>query len=190
MSWDLNDDEFNSSGGANKIFNNGQVGITENCRAEVTKKAADANAKAPDFSVTFYDSEDRHVNIGFWLGNDTSDWTDGKRKIYGARLKHLAHTFLGEDFKFPKYESYDDMVVGILKDVKTACANVPVRVFTNHGTDGYENDFPAVRFAPPFIESMSVALEETSLTVKKNDVMTRPTADKEEPATADADSDW
>jgi hypothetical protein len=166
MSWDLNDDQYNSGGGANKIFNNGKAGVVENVRAEVSKKGADDKENAPDYKVTFYDGDDRSVNIAFWLGNDTSDWSEGKRRIYGARLKHLIHCFCGEDASIPQFKSYDDAITGTMKMIKDACTQVPVRVLTTYGSVGYEKDFPELRFAPPFVEPMSIALEETRLSPK------------------------
>ena len=195
MSWDLNDDNFNVKEGGNKVFNGGVAGVVENCSASVTKKADGDHERAPDYKVMVADSEGRTLDIGFWYPDAEVESDADKKRKYGAKLSHVARCFMGQDFKFPQYNSGKEMLDGIMATLRPVAPKVPVRVLTTYGTSMGVKNYPIIRNYPRFIEPMSVNLDDSKLAPSSIDLMERPSADNEQSAVtttaaASTDDGW
>jgi hypothetical protein len=175
-SFDLNDSSYDAKDVV--IFNDGEPGIAEDLSVKVIKATAEEkaeNSNSPDYKVLFTDKNGGQINLGYWYPKE--DESDDNVIRFLKRLKHLAHCFLGADAQLPKGNPRQ-ILDGVMKAIKDIAAKTPVRIYTNYGTNGYEKKYLTVRSFVPFIEPMSVKIEDTRLRASNIENMIRPTADE------------
>jgi len=188
--FDLNDASYDA-GSNSAIFNNGVAGVVDNCktRLERTKQEDKSNPSAPDYKIFFADSAGAEVNMAFWYPKE--DDTDENIIRFLKKLKHLAHCFCGDDAQLPS-GSPKAILDAVMKMLKDSGLQMPVRVMTNYGTNGYESRYLRVRNFVPFVEPMTVLKDETRLRASNIENMERPAAEETSGAVASAasDDDW
>ncbi len=175
----LNDDSFD--GGSNvSIFNNGTAGIVNNVKLSLKRKTAEDKENAPDYKLIYNDGIGE-VNSAFWYVKEATDYATVDEQIQkqGKVLKHLVHAIYGHDFEFPNFPNPTAMLDGVMKLLKEGAGQNMYRVFTNYGSTMGVKQYIQVRSWVPFIEPMSVPLEDTRLKVGNIDAMERLTEDTE-----------
>ena len=194
---DLNSSEFDhKDGGSVVVFNKGVAGVVDNVVISVSKKKKEDHEKAPDYKVSFTDSEGGSTDMGLYYVTEATSYSsiDEQIKKQGKVLKHLLHAGISPTFVFPKAENAKQMLDLCMKALKEQSpAGLKFRVMSNYGTKEYPKKFIQARTWVPFIEPMSVT--ESRLSVSDLDNLTRPTADKETKGGSVADanelvSDW
>jgi hypothetical protein len=194
---DLNKDEYNASEMA-AIFNGGEAGVAENVTVALTKKKADDKEKAPEYKITFTDESGAECATPFWYITEATQYqtVEQQQVRQGKVLKHLIHTICGPNQNIPTFNNEKEMLDGAMKLIRDGLKNFgKARVFANYGTKEHRKKFIQPRSWVPFMEAMSVPLEETQLKVSDIDGMERLTEDKPAvPAgggsSASADDDW
>lgn len=201
MAIDLNEEKYDG-GGDVSIFNNGKAGIAEDVTISIVKKTPEDKEKSPDIKVEFSDSTGATMNMPFWTVTGPNDWNSEEELIakQAKVLKHLAHAVLGKDFKFPTFDNATQMLNGVMKAISKALkgSKLKFRVFANYGSTRSPKQYIQPRSWVPFIEPMSVDLEETRLKPGNIDAMERVTADDDAAPTtgsmdngsADDEDDW
>lgn len=188
--FDLNDASYDA-GSNSAIFNNGIAGVVDNCktRIERTKQEDKSNPSAPDYKIFFADSAGAEINMAFWYPKE--DDTDENIIRFLKKLKHLAHCYCGDDAQLPS-GSPKAILDAVMKMLKDSGLQMPVRVMTNYGTNGYESRYLRVRNFVPFVEPMTVLKDETRLRASNIENMERPAAEETSGAVASAasDDDW
>lgn len=170
MSINFNDAKYDST---SSVFNGGNAGIVENCSFTVEKKGEEDKEKAPEYKITFTDSNGGTGNLAFWYitegsGDKTKEQVEDKQ---GKMLKHLVHAVCGDTFSFPAFESMSAALDGCMKILKGASKEAKLRVFANFGSTMGIKKYPQPRTWVPVVESMSVALEHTRLEAGNIDAM-------------------
>jgi hypothetical protein len=188
--FNLNDESFDS--GASSIFNNGIAGVVENCkvRLERTKQADKDNPNSPDYKLFFTDTTGADLNLGLWYPKDNEEEKNIIKFL--KKLKHLAHCFCGDTAQLPS-GSPKVILDGVMKMLKDSGLQMPVKVMTNYGTNGYEKMYLNVRSFVPFVEPMTVLKEESRLRKSNIENFERPAAEETSGGvTADSttDEDW
>jgi len=181
----LNDDSFN--GGSNvSIFNNGTAGIVENVKISLKRKTAEDKDNAPDYKL-IYDDGIGEVNTAFWYVKEATDYATVDEQIQkqGKILKHLVHAIYGSEFEFPNFPNPTAMLDGVMKLLKEGVGQNTYRVFTNYGSTMGVKQYIQVRSWVPFIEPMSVSIENTRLKRGNIDAMERLTEDSADPVFSD-----
>ena len=189
--FDLNDSTYDGGGNVN-IFNGGEAGRVDNCTVtlERTKQEDKENPNSPDYKLIFKDQSGAEANLGFWYPKEND--TDENIIRFLKKIKHIAHVFCGSDAQLPKGNP-KAILDGVMKMCKDTGMQLPVRVFVNYGTNGYEKKYLTVRSFVPFIESMAVPVEETRLKATSIENMTRPEAEETSGSvakTTSGDDDW
>lgn len=181
MSINLNNDEFDASEGA-AIFNNGKAGIAENVTLSLEKKKPEDKEKAPDYKIVFTDENGGSCNYSLWYVESETQYSSVEEQIkkQGKVLKHLAHAILGEGFQFPEFANAKGMLDGVMKAIKGGLKpGLKFRVFANYGAGKYTKLYIQPRTWVPFLEPMSVDIEETRLKQGNLDVMSRLESDND-----------
>ena len=118
-------------------------------------------------------------------------------KKQGKILKHLLHGALGPNAQLPVVSSAEAMLDESMKMLKGALPNLgSVRVFANYGTNDYRKKYIQIRSWVPFMESMNVSAEASSLKAGDLDGMTRlvedavSTGGEVNAVVADDEADW
>ena len=194
----LNDEEFNSSD-IGPIFNGGTAGIAENVKISVEKRKPEDKDKAPDYKLIFTDENGGNANLSLWyVDGGTSFATEEELvKKQGKILKHLAHAILGKDHTFPNFENAKQMLDGVMKSLREGLkSGLKFRVFANYGSTRSVKKYIQIRTWVPFLEPMSVELEQTRLTKGNIDAMEPVKGDSFDASTVDTgaeaadDDDW
>lgn len=195
---DLNSGEFDAAEGV-AIFNKGLAGLVNDITMTVNKKKADDKEKAPDYKLTFADAGGAECATPLWYITEATQYaTIEQQQIkQGKILKHVIHAVCGPNQQIPTFKDEKEMLDGAMKLVRDGLkAAGKFRIFANYGTVEYRKKYIQPRSWVPFMESMSVPMEETVLKPSDIDGMERLTEDK--PAapsgggssSADADDDW
>ena len=189
--FDLNESTYDGGGNV-AIFNGGEAGRVDNCsiKLERTKQEDKENPNSPDYKLIFTDSTGAEANLGMWYPKETD--TDENIIRFLKKLKHIAHVFCGEDAQLPKGNPRA-ILDGVMKMCKETGMQAPVRVFVNYGTNGYEKKYLTVRSFVPFLESMTVPVDETRLKPSSIENMVRPAAEETSGSvatTGSGDDDW
>jgi len=173
--FNLNDSSYDASGSS--VFNNGVPGAVENCTAKIerVKQEDKENPNAPDYKVIFTDTTGADINIAFWYPKD--DDTDENIIRFLKKIKHLAHCFCGSDAQLPS-GSPRAILDGVMKMIRETGMQMPVRVMTNYGTNGYESRYMRVRNFVPFVEPMTVLKDESRLKPSSIENFERPAAEE------------
>lgn len=196
---DLNSNEFDAAEGVS-IFNGGKAGVVENVAMTIKKKTAEDKEKAPDYKVTFTDESGAEAATPLWYITEATQFAsiEQQQVKQGKILKHLIHTVCGPNTQISPFANEKEMLDGAMKLVRDGLKTAgKFRVFANYGTTEYRKKYIQPRSWVPFMESMSVPVDESVLKVSDIDGMERLSEDKPTPATtggggtsADADDDW
>jgi len=179
MSINLNDNSYDG-GKSVSIFNGGNTGLVENVSMKISKKTSDDKENAPDYKLVFTDSSGAIANTALWYVTKESSYKSLEQLVtaQGKILKHVAKTVLGESFKFPQFNTASEMLDGTMKLIREGLpAAGNFRVFANYGATISPKAYVQPRSWTPFMESMSVAAEDTLLVKQDNDQMERLNAD-------------
>lgn len=169
MNYDLNSSEHDSS--TSVAFNNNIPGLVDNVKITVEKKAADDTTNGPDYRVIFTSENGGKTNMAFWYIKEQSWATvEEQGKNLAKTMKHILHAMYGADYKLPVCPDEKALLNNCMKLISEASkANASYRVFACFGTvNAYKAGkdsakFIGVRTIVPFIEPMSVPVEETRL---------------------------
>jgi hypothetical protein len=198
MSIDLNSNSFDAKEGA-AIFNGGKAGLSGPVTMSLDKKKPEDKENAPDYKIIFTDETGASCNTSFWyITKDTQYQTvDQQTTRLGKILKHVAHAVLGANYSFPPYPDAKAMLDGVMAEVRKGLPSAgQFRIFANYGTKEYSKKFIQPRSWVPFMESTSVAIEDTRLVQGDLDCMERSQPDNVVPAGAmsaassTSDDDW
>lgn len=196
MSINLNDDSYNIKEGV-AIFNSGTAGISENVTLSVEKRKADDKDTAPDYKLMFTDETGATCNTAFWhITKDTQyDTIDQQTVKKGKVFKHLIHAMYGADFQIPNFKDAEEMLNGTMKLLREGSASAgKFRIFANYGTSSKPRAYIQPRSWVPFIEPMTVDIDNTRLIKGDFDAMERLQADKPTMASTstsdDGDDEW
>lgn len=185
MSINLNNDEFDASEGK-AIFNGGKAGVVENVTLSLEKKKPEDKDNAPDYKIVFTDENGGTCNTSLWYVEKETQYASVEEQIkkQGKILKHLVHAILGKDYQFPEFANAKGMLDGVMKAIKGGLKpGLKFRVFANYGAGKYAKQYIQPRTWVPFVESMSVDIEETRLKQSNLDVMSRLEADNDSSGT-------
>ncbi len=196
MNINLNDDSFNAVEGK-AIFNGGNAGVVNDVKMTIHKKNSEDKEFAPDYKITFTDSNGGSCNMPFWYVTKETSWNTVEQLIQkqGKVLKHILHVALGPNAQLPVVNSAEAMLDEAMKLLRGALPNLgAVRIFANYGTNEYRKKYIQPRSWVPFMEAMNVSAETSVLKQSDLDGMTRLQEDGEESAalatsTADSDDD-
>jgi hypothetical protein len=166
---DLNSSEFDSK--EINIFNDGEIGVAQNIKVSIVKGEEDKPINYPDFHLKFTDDKGGEVDKGFYF-LDTENPDFEKRGVgLGKELKHIWGNILGKDTEIPGFDSYKEMLNGMMLEFKKACDANPeklYRVAVAYGTTDRPQKYLRVVFYPPYFESMEVKAEETRVGLPRN----------------------
>jgi len=169
----LNDSSFDAKEGV-AIFNNGTAGIVENVSMGVSKKKPEDKEGSPDYKVLFTDNAGASCNMSFWYVTKATDYAtiDEQVQKQGKVLKHLVHALYGADYQLPSFQTAQQMLDGCMKLVREGLASNPkMRLFANYGTNTSPKKYIQPRSWVPFVEPMTVAIENTRLKVGTLDAL-------------------
>jgi len=191
MEINLNEESYDG-GNSVAIFNGGVPGIVENVVLTISKKTAEDKETAPDYKLTFTGENDAHCNTALWYITKNTEYnTIAEQQVkQGKILKHVAHAVLGDSYQFPPFADAKAMLDGVMKLIKEGLTNSgKFRIFANYGAKISPKQYVQPRSWVPFMESMTVALEDTRLSITDIDCMERLTADAPITSTATTD-EW
>jgi hypothetical protein len=197
MSINLNDSSFD--GGTTIIFNGGEAGIVENVKVSVEKKKPEDKENSPEYRLVFTDEKGGTCNTSFWYVDKATDYNSVEELIMkqGKALKHIIHAIYGASFNIPPVETAKQMLDACMKIIREGLATAPnFRMFANYGTNSSPKQYIQPRSWVPFMEPMTVSLEESRLEPGNLDCLVRLTpsnngvkAETAKVATA-SDDDW
>lgn len=152
-----------------KIFNDGKAGVVENVKISIEKKAPGSDDKKPDYKLVATDSTGATINEGFYYQEPDSA---GFTKYQAQRLIMLARAVLGEEIKFPIWNTPTEVLDGVMKMVAPAL-NRPFRVAACYGTTKNPSQYIGFRNFGSFIQSMA-EVNKLSFTSSDNMVKVTP----------------
>jgi len=188
----LNDKEYDG-GATGPIFNGGDAGIANDITISVERKKPEDKETAPDYKLVFKDAKGGTCNTAFWhIEKDNQYKTvDEQVATRGKVFKHLLHAIYGADYQIPEFKSAEDMLNTVMKLVNEGVKAGPkFRIFANYGTTSSVKKYIQARTWVPFIEPMSVSIEDTRLESGNLDAMERLQADAPKATAAGGDDDW
>lgn len=166
----LNDDSFNEK--QISIFNNGTAGVVNNVKLIRIERKTDAGNN-PDYKLVFADSANCEVNFAFWYLDQNKDTFAKDLTKQGKTLKHLINCYAGANFQFPAFNTPQELLDTCMNILHQKAFNVPVRVYATYGTTQGPKKYIQLRSYVPFIEPMSVPVEQTRLQPNSIDQMVR-----------------
>ena len=143
----LNGSEFNSPAVA--IFNNGVAGRVDNVSISVQKKSPEEADNAPAYKVIFTDSIGS-INMGIYYPTDQS--TDGQNKLLAQKCADLTKSVMGDDFTFPEFSTYKELVDFCMKTIAQNSENAKVNIVATYGTVGAPKKYLGVYKGYNFVE--------------------------------------
>lgn len=159
---DLNGSEFNRPVLA--IFNNGVAGRVDNVAISVEKVSKiDMMDKNPDYQVIFTDQHGS-INLGIYYPGEES--TESKNKVLAQKCSDIVKAVAGDNYVFPSFNSYKDMVDACMRIVSDNSKGKLVNIIATYGTVGYPKKFLGVYKNFNFIEAAGTA--PTKLRISKN----------------------
>lgn len=159
---DLNGSEFNRP--TVSIFNNGVAGRVDNVAISVERVTkVDVMDKNPDYQVIFTD-DIGSINLGIYYPGDDS--TESKNKILAQKCSDLVKAVAGENFVFPSFNSYKELVDICMKIVAENSKGKLVNVMATYGTVGFPKKYLGIYKNFNFVEAAGTT--PTKLRISKN----------------------
>ena len=157
----LNGSEFNSPVVA--IFNNGVAGRVDNVSISVEKKKADDADNAPAYKVIFSDSIGS-INMGIYYPTEQS--TESQNKMLAQKCADMVKAVMGDDFVFPEFSSYTELVDGCMRIIAQNSSEAKVNIIATYGTVDYPKKYLGIYKNYNFIEK--VGTTPTKLRIANN----------------------
>lgn len=160
------------------VFNDGNPGIVENVEVRVEVKPADAKPddKKPNYKFIAKDKYGE-INEGFYYFESSED--RGFKNYQAQRLIMLAKGVVGDDVKFPVFNTPREALDRIMQMVAKECKGKFYRVLVTYGTtqrpDSYLRFKSFGRFIEPMTEPCTLKLEASDNLTKKPFVATDET---------------
>ena len=181
----LNDEKFDVS--EISIFNNGKAGIVSDCEITIEKKKPTDSYNAPDYKIMIVDKFGS-VNTGLYYLDPKHEKFKDQLKYQGRDLKHIHRAVFG-DKELPTFKDTKEMLDKVMEAIKAVEKTAKVRVAVCYGTTQRPSAYLRLRNFPPFIESMSIPVDKTELTLKVTDQIDRLVPDKGTTPTTKSE-DW
>lgn len=159
----LNGEEFNSP--ALAIFNNGVAGRVDNVSISVEKRRVDEPDNQPDYKVHFTDSI-ASINLGIYYPSEQS--SESQNKILASKCADLVKSVMGNDFIFPEFNTYNELVDFCMKTIKDNCDGKKVNVIVTYGSIGRPKKYLGVYKNFNFVEQAGTTPSRISVTRKGN----------------------
>lgn len=159
----LNGSEFNSPVVA--IFNNGVAGRVDDVSISVEKKKLEDPDNAPAYKVIFTDNLGS-VNMGLYYPTEES--TESQNKMLGQKCADITKAVMGDEFVFPEFGSYKELVDGCMKVIAQNSTNAKVNVFVTYGTMGYPKNYLGIYKNFSFIEKTGTTPTKLRLSINPN----------------------
>lgn len=150
-----------------KIFNDGQAGIVKGIAISVERKGTGDKENAPDFKVIATD-EKGTVNEGLYFQDDDAK---GFMRYQSQKLIWLARGIMGDDFKFPEFDSAKKALEEIMKLVATQAKGKSFNILVNYGTKKNPQRYLTFKEYGRFLQRTE---EENKLEISPTDLMERP----------------
>lgn len=149
-----------------KVFNDGEASVVENVAVRIEKKSStDTDDKKPAYKLIAKDSKGE-INEGFYYQEPDSK---GFVNYQAQRLIQLAKGVLGNDVKFPIFNTPTEALDGVMRMVAPAL-NKPFRIAACYGTVKKPTAYLGFKTFGSFIQPMNepnkLALGSTDNTVK------------------------
>lgn len=165
--YNLNDSGFDAASGNAVIFNGGVAGLVNDVKMSVYKKKPDDKENAPDYKVTFTDSNGGECSTSYWyITKDTQyNTVDEQVRRQGKSMKHIIHAIYGADYEIPvNATNAKELLDQSMKCIKDGLATAgKFRIFATYGTLNATKQYIQPRSWVPFVESMSVDQSQTRL---------------------------
>lgn len=134
-----------------KIFNDGKAGVVEGVRVRIEKKnSTDPSDKSPNYKVIASDGKGE-VNEGFYYQEPDSD---AFNKYQAQRLINLAKGVLGDDVKFPVFNTPTEALDGVMRMVAPELTKF-FRVAVCYGTTKKRAAYLGFKNFGSFIQTMN-----------------------------------
>lgn len=159
----LNGSEFNSPVVA--IFNNGIAGRVDNVNISVEKRKMEDPDNAPAYKVIFTDDLGS-VNMGIYYPTEES--TDSQNKMLAQKCADITKAVMGDDYVFPEFNSYKELVDGCMKVIAQNSAEAKVNIFVTYGTMGYPKNYLGIYKNFSFIEKTGTTPTKLRLSINPN----------------------
>jgi len=167
---DLNDESIKETGSGVAIFNGGEASCNvENCELVRVERVEDYDAV--DFF--FADSTGAEIKLREWFVDYDRDGADKKELSQAKRLKHILTKFLPAGTQLPQAQNSEDLLQKCTEALGNTFKGVKVRMKTTFKDSGYLQ----VPLYVPFMELMTVPVEETTLKFANFDITTKPSQD-------------
>ncbi len=190
MSVNLNDTEKYNANEV-KIFNDGQAGVVKNIAITIEKKGPDDNVKSPDYKAYANDDKGK-VSEGFYYQDDDAK---GFLKYQSQKLIWFARGVMGDDFKFPEFESAKIALDEIMKLVATNTKGKLFNIAVTYGSKKDPQQFLTFKEYGRFLQKVG---EDNELELSNSDSIERGKAkddssnekDIQEALKTDSNEDW
>ena len=177
----LNDNQFDGGGNA-KIFNGGKAGVVENVAISVSRKKAEDKPGSPEFKLNFTDETGAVCSLSYWTVEKETSYksVDQQIQAQGKVFKHILHALYGKTFEIPSFPNPKAMLDGCMKLINdgSKSAGAGFRIIANYGAAASPKSFIQPRSWVPFMEPMSVSIEESRLQLGDFDASARLTKDE------------
>lgn len=161
---DLNGSEYNSP--VVTIFNNGVAGRVENVNINVEKiEKVSPEDRNPDYKVNFVDNIGS-VNLGIYYPGEQS--TDSQNKILAQKCSDLTKAVMGNEFVFPTFGSYKELVDFCMKTISQNAEGKKVNVIVTYGTIGSPKKYLGVYKNFSFVEAAGTTPSKITISRKGN----------------------
>lgn len=190
--YNLNDDGFNAKQGVT-IFNDGNAGLVNDVKMSVYKKTKEDKENAPDYKVTFTDSNGGEVSSSYWYATKDTQYStiEEQARKQGKSMKHIIHAVYGASFEIPFIaKSPKELLDMSMKCIKDGLSSSPskFRIFATYGTLNSVKNYIQPRSWVPFVESMDTSEDATRLKLAPTiDAMAR--VEESQPVLQDAKAD-
>ena len=190
--YNLNDNGFDAKQGVT-IFNGGVAGLVNDVKMSVYKKKPEDKENAPDYKITFTDSDGGECSSSYWYVTKATQYSteDEQVRKQGISMKHVIHAIYGSAFDIPvnatNPKDFLDQSMKCIKD-GFAANQGKYRIFATYGTLNSTKQYIQPRSWVPFVESMSIDEISTRLKLAPTiDAIVR--VEKDQPTLAPANAD-
>ena len=165
--YNLNDNGFDAKQGVT-IFNGGVAGLVNDVKMSVYKKKPEDKENAPDYKITFTDSNGGECSSSYWYVTKDTQYNTVEDQInkQGKSMKHVIHAIYGPSFTIPvNATNGKELLDQSMKCIKDGLDSGPskYRMFATYGTLNSTKQYIQPRSWVPFVENVSVDEASTRL---------------------------